>query len=216
MTIGIYCIEHVESGKKYIGKSKNIENRLSSHMSALTKDEYDKNENRHLWNAVKYYGIHNFEMYVVEELPLDESLIAEREIHWMDYYNTCNRNFGYNLRRDSETRMVLPPETIRRMSEARMGEKNPRFGKFKEENPNYRNFWSDEQKERQSERTTRYYFVQETLNGEVVRVWESAKEIKDSGEFNHDSVYRVTNKQTHNLNKPYTYKGFVWKKYRIQ
>lgn len=39
MTIGIYCIEHVESGKKYVGKSIHIQKRINIHKHYLTKPD---------------------------------------------------------------------------------------------------------------------------------------------------------------------------------
>lgn len=52
--IGIYCIENIINGKKYIGQSINLKDRLYGHK---TKLKHNKHKNRHLQFAVNKYGI---------------------------------------------------------------------------------------------------------------------------------------------------------------
>lgn len=141
--IGIYCIEHIESGKKYIGKSVDVERRLAQHKHYLLKPVRDmKATNRHLYNAVQKHGWEAFKTYVCEHFDsVDEELIASRELLWMDLYDTCDRNFGYNLRRDSSTKMIVHEETRAIQSEANLGFFNPNFA----------NNWTDKMKQSMSE-----------------------------------------------------------------
>lgn len=46
---GIYCIKNITTNKVYIGKSKNIYNRMMQHQYNLRKKS--KDENRYLINA---------------------------------------------------------------------------------------------------------------------------------------------------------------------
>lgn len=125
MTIGIYCIEHIESGKKYIGKSKDINRRLAVHKCALTNPEFSSDKaNRHLWHAVQKYGWDAFETYVVEELELDNMILADREIFWMDYYQSLDRNQGYNIVRDSSSSIEVSDETRQLLAEVWRGRKH--------------------------------------------------------------------------------------------
>lgn len=142
MTIGIYCIRHVESGKRYIGKSVNVEKRLADHKRTLQKPARSKKHtNRYLYAAVQAHGWNAFQAEVLESFStLDEKLIAERELHWMDHFRSCDRAFGYNLRRDSSTRMEVHEETKALMSESVSGFFNPNFA----------NYWTDEQKAQMS------------------------------------------------------------------
>lgn len=109
---GIYCIEHVQSGKKYIGKSVDIARRLSAHRYDLNRETRSRSTNRHLFSAVSLHGWENFTCRIIETLdnPTPELMVA-RELYWIDFYRTTDRDFGYNLRRDSEVGMQLHPET---------------------------------------------------------------------------------------------------------
>lgn len=147
---GIYCIRNIINDKVYIGKAKDIYNRIRSHKYNLRKRSND--ENIHLINAWYKYGEEAFEYIVVEELDLDDQLLREREDYWIVKYNATNRDKGYNLRRDSSTGCIVLEETRQRKSEAVIGEKNPNYG----------NKWSEEQKQKMSELKKEQY-----KNGDV-------------------------------------------------
>ena len=46
----------------------------------------------------------------------------------MDDYKSTDRQFGYNLRRDSSTQMIVHEETKQLLSEKYQGENNPNYG----------------------------------------------------------------------------------------
>lgn len=142
MTIGIYAIRNKVDGKMYIGKSSNMEKRIKDHVRLLKASERnEKQTNRFLWNAVKLHGIDNFEFIFLESFEvIDDGSLADCEIKWMDYYNSCNRDCGYNLRRDSSTKTEVHSDTRLLISELNKGENNPNFG----------NKWTDDQKRHMS------------------------------------------------------------------
>lgn len=142
MTTGIYAIRNKIDGKMYIGKSSNMEKRIKNHIRLLKASERnEKQTNRFLWNAVKLHGIDNFEFMFLESFEvIDDTGLADCEIKWMDYYNSCNRNYGYNLRRDSSTKTEVHSDTRLLISELNKGENNPNFG----------NKWTEEQKRNMS------------------------------------------------------------------
>jgi len=111
---GIYAIVNKVNNKMYIGKSINIYKRTKQHITGLNTK--NKNENRYLINSWHKYGKDNFELKILEFLELDESLLSERELYWMSYYNTTDSEFGYNLRMDSSTKMIVHEETRLLMS----------------------------------------------------------------------------------------------------
>lgn len=120
--IGIYCIQHVASGKRYIGKSIDVLYRLRKHKLHHTQPIYSKRANRYLHSAVQKYGWDAFVTSILETFAeRDDALMAERELYWMDFYRSCDRRFGYNLRRDSSSGLEIPSESRARMSVSRIG-----------------------------------------------------------------------------------------------
>lgn len=130
MTIGIYCIVHIESSRRYIGKSLNVERRLIQHKCNLrNKTRNKKTTNSHLYNAVQSYGWKAFRTEILESFDtVDESLIAERELFWIDHFQTTCHDKGFNLRRDSSTSMIVHDETRELFKRIRKGENNPNYG----------------------------------------------------------------------------------------
>ena len=74
---GIYLIRNVINDKVYVGKAKDIYNRMIGHRRNLRVKS--KDENRHLIAAWHKYGEDAFEYIIIEELPLDEDLLRTRE-----------------------------------------------------------------------------------------------------------------------------------------
>lgn len=112
---GIYCIRNMVNNKVYIGKSKNIYNRIIQHCHKLKIK--DLNENPFLIKSWHKYGRSSFEYFVIEYLELNEKLVAERELYWMQKFNSLNKNYGYNLRCDSESKMIVHESTSKKISE---------------------------------------------------------------------------------------------------
>jgi group I intron endonuclease len=141
VTIAIYCIQHKESGRRYVGKSINVERRLTHHKHTLTSATKSKDVNRHLRKAVQLYGWGAFTTTHLEVFDhVDEVRIAERELYWIDFYRTTERLYGYNIRRDSSTAMIVHEET-RALQRLKVGSANPNYG----------NNWSEEQRARMSD-----------------------------------------------------------------
>ena len=167
MTVGIYAIINNVDGKCYVGKSVNVERRITHHRYYLRKPERPvKQTNRHLFNAVKKQGIDNFTFTVVEEFDkIDEDLISERELFWMLHFKSTERDHGYNLRADSSTRMIVHDDTRERISQNNRGVNNPNYG----------NKWDDRKKLYMSELKSEQH--REGVYGDE---WKSKISIKSS------------------------------------
>lgn len=137
---GIYCITNNINNKVYIGKSKNIYSRMYQHLSDL-KLKRHKCENSHLLNAWLKYGKENFTYHVIEYLDLNENLVKERELYWILKYNSIDRNYGYNLRMDSSTNMIVHKETSLKISNRL--KKEWKEGIRKEHGKKLSNNWKD-------------------------------------------------------------------------
>ena len=148
---GIYCIKNTVNSKVYVGKAKDIYKRISEHIRLLRKKS--KNENRHLINAWFKYGEDVFEYFVIEELEFNEEILKIKELYWIDNYKSTDRQFGYNLWRDSSTQMFVHEETKQLLSEKYQGVNNPNYG----------NNWTQEQKEQMSKIKKEQYAKNEVV-----------------------------------------------------
>ena len=115
---GVYQIYNTETGKRYIGSSINIEERLKQHRRKLKSN---KHCNQHLQNAWNKYA----EYLVFEPLEYcepDECLKLEQK--YIDYYNSANREYGYNI--DAQAASAgkhLSEETKQKLRERHLGKK---------------------------------------------------------------------------------------------
>lgn len=130
----IYKITNQINGKIYIGKTTlPIEKRLKRHFYLASKKI-----NRYLYDAINKYNKENFIIELLEEC--EYNLANEREIYYINFYNSTNKEMGYNMtiggdggRMPEEslkkmilkkTGMKLSEEHKRKISEANKG-KNP-------------------------------------------------------------------------------------------
>lgn len=90
---GVYLIKNITNGKVYIGSALNLRQRRSNHFSKLRNGNHSS---RYLQNAFNKYGEENFIFEPIEYISQDE--IWERESHWIKYYKSNDRIYGYNSR----------------------------------------------------------------------------------------------------------------------
>lgn len=92
--IGIYKVTNLVDGKIYIGQSKNIGQRWTKHRCSpfnTNSEQYDTP----FYRAIRKYGIDNFQFEVIEQCPIES--LNDREIYWINFYDSNNLNKGYNL-----------------------------------------------------------------------------------------------------------------------
>lgn len=122
--IGIYRIYRKSDGRSYIGKSINIEQRISGHFS-------DKRQNCPLIaRAISKHGIDSFDVEILE--ICSEENLNHRESHWIATMDSIAPN-GYNLRSGGEggnfhltTKQKMRKAALNRFSNK---EDHPSFGK---------------------------------------------------------------------------------------
>lgn len=88
---GIYKLNY-PNGKIYIGQSSNIKRRMYEHNNInRLKNHY----NTPCDLAIQKYG--RFEEIEILELVDDINLLDEKEKYWIKYYQSNNKDIGYNL-----------------------------------------------------------------------------------------------------------------------
>lgn len=207
---GIYMIRNLINGKVYIGKSINIYKRIVSHKSCLN-NKRASSENQHFINAWHKYKSENFAYTILEECNVD--ILKERELYWMDFYKSCEREYGYNLRRDSESGMIPNEETRRKYSEAQ---------KKRYSNPDVRKkmskvlkeYWANNQMQLKeigkkiSEKQQKYNFIQLDKEKNEIRRFSSIKEILEFyPQYKASSIYAACRENNSLF-------GYYWKKER--
>ena len=100
MQCGIYKIVNNINGKVYIGQSVNIKSRWSEHKSHAFSPERHS-YNYPIYRAIRKYGLKNFSFEIIE--LCDKTILNEREQFWIKYYNSIDRNYGYNLILSNQT-----------------------------------------------------------------------------------------------------------------
>ena len=97
----IYKITNKINGHAYIGQTTlTPEMRWKMHQQDANKQEFLK---RPLYRAIYKYGVENFILTTIEEVS--EEQLNEREIYWINYYNTYKD--GYNATLGGDGRRTL-------------------------------------------------------------------------------------------------------------
>lgn len=136
---GIYMIQCNINGMVYIGQSKNIGSRITSHKTSLKKNRHT---NKNLQKDYNEYGIKCFEYFLLEECSCD--LFDERERFWITQYeNLYNMTSGgiYGNKYSEEARRKLSISHMgksngpltenhkQKIGDSQRGEKNHMYGK---------------------------------------------------------------------------------------
>jgi group I intron endonuclease len=103
----IYCVEHITSGKKYVGQTRSHRlnhGRYRSHISEATCNT--KHKSGHLLGVdIRQYGTESFCVSTLEVCDID--FLDDREIYWIESLNTIYPN-GYNLSPGAHRPSALP------------------------------------------------------------------------------------------------------------
>lgn len=91
--IGIYCVLNVVDGKRYVGSSIHIMQRIAQHKADLR--HHNKRESEILQKAWDIFGQENFKFEIIEFCDL--ATLEDREKFWIKFYNSNNSDFGYNM-----------------------------------------------------------------------------------------------------------------------
>ena len=93
----IYKITNIVNGKCYIGSAVDTSMRIANHKSKL---KFNDHANRKLQNSFNKHGAKNFRFEILECVS-DKTKLVIREQIWINYFNSNNSKFGYNLRKEA-------------------------------------------------------------------------------------------------------------------
>jgi len=116
---GIYCIENLVNGKKYIGQSIDAQKRMSFYHRGC----YALN------GAIKKYGKENFKSRIL--IICEKEELNRLEIECIRIFNSHVSGNGYNISFGGHSPMAgrrLSKESRKKLSKQKVGENNPQFG----------------------------------------------------------------------------------------
>lgn len=115
--IGIYKILNLITHKIYIGSTISFKERRKNHFKLLRNN---KHVNIYLQRAFNKYNKENFIFHVIEYC--NEEDLLNREQYWLDFYNSFNRDFGYNINPRAD-RSIMSEETKEKIRLSKIGKK---------------------------------------------------------------------------------------------
>lgn len=122
-TCGIYKITNILTNDFYIGASKDIARRLSTHFNRDSK----RYKNHKFYEDIRKYGVENFKYEVIEECS--ESKLLTKEQYYYDILNPT-----YNIVRPTECHFDNPISRMKATLNANTPEKvNERKSKYNSE-----------------------------------------------------------------------------------
>lgn len=204
MTCGIYAIVNKVNGKRYVGKSSDIERRWANHLYLLKSEVKSKDCNRYLYNSFNKYGSSNFGLEYLQVFDeIDEDLMKDREFFWINHLRTLEREHGYNLRLDSGSKCLVSDETRQLISALNKGSSNPNYG----------NKWSDDMKKKASDIAIRLH-AEGRYSSEETRLKTSRTMSKfwaDNQDAKRKMAEKVSMKLTRYMIQQYTRDGTLVK-----
>lgn len=107
--VGIYKITNKLNNKCYIGQSVDIKIRWLQHIYEGKRN----NPQGKLYHAIFNEGIENFSFEVLEECPLDEKILNEKERYWIEFYNSFEEGYNSTKGGQGEDSWTYDPILIR-------------------------------------------------------------------------------------------------------
>lgn len=112
---GIYSFLNIETGYRYIGQSRNLENRRKEHIRSLVRGDHHA---RYLQRSISIHGLDAIVYSVLEFCSAE--VLTEREQYWLDFYRSTGL---YNSApvADSNAGVVWSAEARARKSASQFG-----------------------------------------------------------------------------------------------
>ena len=114
----IYKTTNLIDGKIYIGQKKS---------TIFLFDKY-LGSGKRLQNAINKYGKENFKVELLEEI-YNVDQMDDREIYWIKYYHSTNKEIGYNISNGGNVNRSFSGKNHPMYGRKRSGKDNPAHGR---------------------------------------------------------------------------------------
>lgn len=138
----IYKFTNLVNGKIYIGQTvKRFRDRLADHVWKM------KNNPCYFHKALLKYGLVNFDIEIIEK-DIDPTQLNGLEIYWISYYDTTNRDKGYNLTKGGSGKNLFKNGKSYMHADSQLTKsKKSESAKLKWKNSDYRKRYKQSRKE---------------------------------------------------------------------
>lgn len=161
---GIYCIENLINGKRYIGQSKDIHRRWGGHISKLRNNRHKNEKLQNAWNK---YGESNFHFNIIE--IVDAEKLDEAEVHYIELYNSFKN--GYNKDTGGSGQKTMTEETKRKIRESKK-------------------YLTDQARENIRNSQESKPIFQVDLDGNIVKAWRGARDASRELKINQAAIWQ--------------------------
>jgi hypothetical protein len=214
------------NGKKYIGQTTRPEKRRIEHLS----HSLNKGTTAHFYNSIRKYGWKNFEYTILEEISKNniealKNALNNREIFWINYYDSTNKSKGYNFSLGGDSRgiycrkiqmyskdgtFIKMYKNYHEIIEEFGGDASSLYRMINNENSLFRNkyvlLWEGEEFKYKGGKKSKHIYYQMDLDGNIVKTWDSVRDIEKNLGYDSSSIIKC-------CNHPDTHKtshGFKW------
>lgn len=218
----IYKFKNKINGKVYIGQTtKPLRKRVIQHMTNSRPNT--KCHKTYFHNALNKYGIQNFDLTIVERCCSVEEL-DEREIYWIAYYNSTNKQYGYNIDSGGSKGKItkrLSTEHKQKLLEANLGKHRSESTK-KQLSNTHKTKWKDPEFRRAHISSimkiagiNKKPIYQYSLSGQFIQKWESTQSVCKFlyGNERKGSLKRNILLNNKNNKLGFTKNGYIWSYY---
>lgn len=224
----VYCYVNLINGKRYVGQTmQKLKTRHANHMYETKNSERKYGYYSHFHCAIRKYGLENFKLEIIH-FAETLSELNYFEIFYIKYFNTTNRNLGYNTASGGSNGWSCAGKTEEELMEIRKkqsvalsGVNNPCYGRKGENHPAFGYKHTEEFREKQSESMigeknpmfgvcgslhhSSKKIKQYDLNGKLIKIWSSIAEIERELGLAVGSISYACSGRLNTVN------GFVWR-----